>query len=114
MKPLHGSSPLSQDPVDPCRISEAYSATLFDLVVLSQVTNTTKAIIGVNERVCVASIAATLSVPVAPSEAHPLPIPNLLEGVLLRYSSFFPSSWGTTVCHLTELCHLVQRWVDCP
>ena len=53
MKPSHGSSPLSQDPVDPCRISEAYSAVLFDLVVLSQVTNTTKAIIGVNERVCV-------------------------------------------------------------
>eukprot|EP00731_Ephydatia_muelleri_P029201 Em0020g845a len=40
-------STLSQDPIDPRRISEAHCAVLFDLVVLSQVTNTSKAIIGI-------------------------------------------------------------------
>ena len=50
MKTSQGSNALSQDTVDPSRILEAHNAVLFDLVVLSQVTNTSKAIIGVKWR----------------------------------------------------------------
>ena len=47
MKPSLRVNTLSQDPVDPNRISEAHCALLFDLVVLSQVASTSKAIIGI-------------------------------------------------------------------